>query len=338
MRSIFTLVFLSMAVASFAQITYTANDGPKIGLLVQDEFLEDLSGLDLQDYTKPGGNQSWEISGSTEDGAPYEYIGVSNLPFKSMFPGANMAQQEIPNQDSSYSMYLKDNTGLFLVGVYSPGQTIVFSNKIKVLPYPTTFGTNFQNDVTANFDAGGFPAQMDLKTNSTVDGWGVMKTKKGSYPCLKLKHIQLAEISVLGIPFGSQTLESHEWLASGYGEPVASLSFLEVEDQSGITNDTSFSILKEHEVVANSDLSRPVLHLQLSPNPTSGQLLIECNGVEFKEANYSVIDINGKTLLQGTARNNERIELHVDHLSAGSYLVQLLLDKQTLLFDILNKQ
>ncbi len=338
MRSIFTLVFLSINLAVFAQITYTANDGPKIGLRVKDEYLEDLSGFDLQDYTKAGGNQSWEVTGSTQDGSPFEYIGVANLDFKSLFPGANMAQQEVPNPDSSYSMYLKDNTGLYLVGVYNPGQVIVFSNKVKILPYPTTYGTNFQNDVTATFDAGGFPAQMDIKTNSTVDAWGVMKTKEGSFPCLKLKHIQLAEISVLGIPFGSQTLESHEWLASGYGEPVASLSFAEVEDQSGIINDTTFAILREHEVVANRELSHSALQLQLSPNPSLGQLLIQCPGLDYNEASYNIIDINGKTVVQGIARNNEKIQLNIEHLSAGAYLVQLVLDKKTLLFDILNKQ
>ncbi|MBK8954590.1 MAG: T9SS type A sorting domain-containing protein [Saprospiraceae bacterium] len=337
MKNLCTLLLLIFISGLNAQIIYTENDGPKIGTKVKEEYLEDITGYDLQDFIKTGGNQDWEISGSTISDDPYEYISVNDLPFRSMFPGCNMAEQIVPNTDSSYSMYQTTTNGLYLVGSYAPGTAIVFSQPLLLVKYPLMFGDTYQNDVTATFDAGGFPAQLEMKTNTVVDAWGTMKTKKGSFPCIRVKNVQLLEFFVAGFPFGSQTFTSHSWVAKTYAQPVASLSFIEIEDNNGISSDTSISILDEQEIVANEDVLKETLSLKISPNPVTDILYVAVPETKYNEAVYSIIDAQGKALIQGKAKQGEEIVINVQQLIPGNYLVQLVLDQKTSLFDILTK-
>lgn len=338
MKNVCTLLFILVLSGINAQIIYKENDGPKVGTKIKEEFLEDISGFDLQDYTNPGGNQNWEVSGSTQSDVPYEYISVDGLPFKGMFPGCNLAEQSIPNPDSSYSMYQTNSAGLRLIGTYTPETQIVFSQPILLVKYPLSFGDSYQNDVMATFETGGFPAQVDIKTNTVVDAWGVMKTDKGSFPCLRFKNVQILELFVLGVPFGSQTFTNYGWVANGFAQPVANLTYIELEDNTGIFSDTSFAILDEQEIVANTDLKKGKMNLKLSPNPVSNELNISVQDVTFNEAVYAIIDAQGKTLIQGQVYDHEKIQLDLSKLVPGNYLVQLVLDQKTTLIDIVSKQ
>lgn len=337
MKKIFTLLFSLFLLDLGAQITYTAADGPKPGIKLETSYILDLSGFDLQDYQKTGGNQQWDISGQAVDDYSTQYIPVTNLPFVTSFPGSNMAYEEIPNPDSTYSMYQYNNSGLYLIGLYQQGTSIVFDKKVTIGKYPLQFGDNFQNDVIANFDAGGFPAQLDMKTNSVVDAWGTMKTDEGSFPVIKMKTVQLVELSVLGIPFGSQTIISHNWMANGFADPVASLSFGEFEDDMGIVNDTSFVFLKDQEVVANRDLAKRPVEFSLSPNPTVDVVTVDLKGMDYRTAVYTLVQQDGKIVASGNLNGENNFQLNVADLQAGSYLFYLVVDNKRAVFDMLNK-
>lgn len=338
MKQTFTWFFALILGFAQAQITYMAADGPKPGIKLEHSYILDLSGFDLQDYVKTGANQQWDITGQQVENFETQYIGVNNLDFAKNFPGCNMALEELPNTDSTYGLYEYNANGLYLIGQYQQGASIVFDKKVTIGKYPLNFGDNFQNDVSASFDAGGFPAQLDLKSNSVVEAWGTMKTDEGTYPVIKLKTIQIAELSVLGIPFGSQTIISHNWLANGFAEPVASLTFGEFEDDMGIVNDTSFVFLKDQEIVANRDFHQAQPSFTISPNPSFDVVNIDLKGMHYGEARYSLIQPDGKTILSGVLHGENQFALNVSNLPAANYLLYLVVDNERTVFQTINKQ
>ncbi|MBK9106880.1 MAG: T9SS type A sorting domain-containing protein [Saprospiraceae bacterium] len=337
MKNLCTLLFVLLFGGLNAQITYTAADGPRPGIKLEHGQLSDLSGFDLQDYQKAGGNQNWDITGTGFEDFSTEYIPVNGLHFLSKFPGCNMAYVNVPNIDSAFNMYEYNNTGLYLVGLYQSSLAIAFDKKVTITKYPLNFGDNFQNDVTANFDAGGFPAQMAMMTNSTVDAWGTMKTEEGSFPVIKMKSVQLVEISVLGIPFGSQTLITYSWIASGFAEPVATLLFAEFEDDNGIVNDTAFTFLKDQEIVRNNDQSASSSLFKISPNPVSNEMLIDLKELDFSKADYSIINAEGKSILSGSLPKEAEFRLDISGIPSGHYLFYINLDNKRSLFDSFSK-
>lgn len=337
MKKFATLFLFALTFSLQAQITYKASDGPKPGIKVESVDLDDISGFDLQDFIQPGGNQQWDISGPDGEDFTTAYISVNDLPFKNLFPGSNMASVPVPNDDSSYTMMEASSAGLYIYGLYSPGMPIVFNNKMTLVKYPLQFGDSFQNDVTANFDAGGFPAQVNYMTNATADSWGTMKTNEGSFACLKLKTIQLVEISILGVPFGSQTNTTHSWLTSGKAEPIADLSFVEFEDNTGIIQDTSITYLKDQEIVSTRDELAAGSGLRIAPNPASSYAVVQLSEGSYREAEYSLIDAHGKSVRTGHSQHGQPIRIELEGLPAGNYLVLLTLDNERSLFDILNK-
>ncbi|MCC6754648.1 MAG: T9SS type A sorting domain-containing protein [Saprospiraceae bacterium] len=337
MKKFATLFLFALTLGLQAQITYKASDGPKPGTKIESADLLDISGFDLQDFVQPGGNQQWDISGPDGEDYTTAYISVNDLPFKSLFPGSNMASVSVPNDDSSYTMMEAGSAGLYIHGLYSPGMPIVFNNKMTLVKYPLQFGDNFQNDVTANFDAGGFPAQVNYMTNATAEAWGTMKTNEGSFACLKLKTIQLVEISILGVPFGSQTITTHSWLASGKAEPVADLSFVEFEDNTGIIQDTSISYLKDQEIVATRDEIKISTGIRIAPNPASTYAIVQLAEGSYLEAEYFLIDAHGKSVRTGRSQSGQPIRIELEGLPTGNYLVLVTLDNERSLFDIVNK-
>lgn len=339
MKLTFTLIFSLLAFGIGAQITYKQQDGPRVGTKATMSVLDDISGYDLGDFTGTGGNQSWQLTGSSTDDIPVEYISVDGLSFKTMFPGSNMAAIQGLNIDSSYLMHKTNSSGFYLIGIYSPGTPIVFNKDVLLTPYPLVYNDNFQNDVEAIIEVSGFPAKFSLLTNSIVDGWGMMTTDKGSFPSLKMKTVQLIEITIMGIPIGNQTLISHSWLASGYGNPVAVLEFAEQEDGTGgLSNDTAFSYLVNQEIVGNSDFTQKQNKLKIHPNPVQDKLQLELSDVQFDQAVYHIVNSEGKTIMNGDFNSKANLIVDVQNLPAGNYLIQLILDNKQMFFDIMCKQ
>ncbi|HEX5624467.1 MAG TPA: T9SS type A sorting domain-containing protein [Saprospiraceae bacterium] len=339
MKSIFTLLSFVFCLSLSAQITYTEASGPKVGTKIEKKYLTDLTGFDWNQVTAPGSNRTWDLRGDDEDDATYQYVSVDNLPFKNRFPGTNLAKITLPlGQDSAYTMMEKSSSGLYQIGEYDTSIVLLFNPKLINVPYPLTFGQNYQNDATAEFVQDGIPFKADLKSNSNVDAWGMVTTNTGTFPVLKIKSIQIIEVTTSGIPIASSTIETHSWAANGYAEPVADLVFSESETPFGLFNDTSIYFIHRQELVGSQDVAGPALKLSLSPNPVQDELHIACPEAAFSKGNFSIISAEGKTILAGELAPNEIKRVDVSKLVTGNYLVQVVLDQKTVLFDILTKK
>ncbi|MFZ1424000.1 MAG: T9SS type A sorting domain-containing protein [Saprospiraceae bacterium] len=338
MKPFLTLLIIFISWAVNAQIVYTENDGPRVGHQTENKVLESLDGIDLSQLKLAGANRSWNITGEASDFDKIAYVGVSDLSFKSKFPGTNLAQINLPNDDSSYTMLEKNSSGIYWLGFRDTSTTVVFNSKFTLLPFPLSFGKNFQNNVDADFVADTLLFKIEIQTNSNVDGWGIITTNTGSFPALKVRTNQITEITTIGIPIGSSTIESHNWYASGYSNPVATLLYNETESPFGLFNDTTITYLHKEELVANENVQNSNLKLWLSPNPAQNLLNIQVTtDVSFKSGVYEIFNAEGKRLLNGEIKSSDNFPLDVQQIPSGNYFIQLILDKKILLFDIFTK-
>lgn len=73
---------------------------------------------------------------------------------------------------------------------------------------------------------------------------------------------------------------------------------------------------------ATNEQTVPKFALEATPNPSSGQFLLNWNQ-EVKDAHVLVQDLNGRTLMENTAGNGMQTEINLSHLPVGLYLVRL---------------
>jgi hypothetical protein len=340
MKKIFTpFLFICVATLS-AQITYTEADGPKVGVNVSTRQFDELAGLDANALLSPGGNKSWDVRGLYTETGTTAYESSESLYFKSLFPGVNLTQVEKPNPDSSYTMMQTNSSGLYILGSWSPEVAIVYDPKLLLAPYPLNFGANFQNDAIADFSQGGFNFRNEIQTNSTVEAWGTMTTNEGTYPTIKLKTkaVQYTVFRLTGDIISNATIETHTWHTSGFADPLVTYNAVETEVDTFVFGDTSLTNSYNQRIVSNKDFAKFENKLTISPNPVTDYVTIKCKDLDFNSATYSIVNAEGKTVMEGNLNSNETLQLNLNQLASGNYLIQLLLDKKTLLFDILTKK
>lgn len=340
MKKIFTLLLFIYVAALSAQITYTEADGPKVGVNVSTRQFDELPTLDANALLSPGGNKDWDVRGLYTETGTTAYENPENLYFKSLYPGVNLTQVEKPNPDSSYTMIETNSTGIYILGSWNPEVAIVYDPKILLGPYPMTFGANFQNDAIADYTQGGFNFRNEIQTNSTVEAWGMMTTNEGTYPTIKLKTkaVQYTVFRATGDIISNATIETHTWHASGFAEPLVTYNALEIEVDTIVFGDTSLTNSYNQIIVSNKDLVKLDNKLSITPNPVADYVTIKCKDLNFNTAAYSIINAEGKIIMEGNLNTDEVLQLNLNQLASGNYLVQLLLDKKTLLFDILTKK
>jgi len=339
MKPFFTLLAMCLCGFTFSQITYTSANAPKPGHKSEYKYLENIQGIDLNALTQAGSDKTWNITGSDVDGNKEGFISVDNYPFKSFFPTANLASVDLDEPDTTFTMLEVNTTGVYWLGSYDTSTTIVWKDKYIFVPFPLNFGQNFQNGTEADVTQSGTTGKIEIQSNANADGWGMLTTNEGTYPVLKVKTKQITEITVSGIPFGSSTFEYHHWYASGIVGPVAEFTISETESIfTGIENDTTVRFLHKQEFVAGENLESVIPKILLTPNPAADFFQMEFKGIEFENAVYTLINADGKTVVSGNFNKNNNTPVAIHNLAAGNYFVQVLLDKKTLLFDILHKQ
>ncbi len=335
----YLLLLLSIMICGrvLCQPSYTFANAPKPGYKSENKKLESIQGFDLNALTLSGADKTWDISGKAEDAAKLNYISIDQYPFKAFFPGANMATVDPDEPDTTFTMLEVNNSGVYWLGSYDTSATIVWKDKYILLPFPLTFGQNFQNGTEANVSSGGIDAMIDIQSNSNVEGWGMLTTNNGTYPVLKVKTKQITEITASGIPLGSSTFEVHQWFTSGTTGPIAEFTISETESIfGGIINDTSITYIHRQEYVANKDVDPSEMALHLSPNPSSDFIQIELPGDHYEQLNYSVINAEGKTVLSGSFKKQDAKRINVQNVPTGNYFVQVVLDNKNQLFDIVH--
>ncbi len=83
--------------------------------------------------------------------------------------------------------------------------------------------------------------------------------------------------------------------------------------------------------VYSSSIEEPAHHyplIQLSPNPAISQLRVKTSGIMSPDDAWSILDLTGREVMNGTFNENREINIRVSHLPSGTYFFRARLNRE----------
>lgn len=272
-----TILLASCMLASFlacAQIVITGSDMPS----VNDTVRYSTSTTDVNDLLNTTGEDvSWDFSSLVpdwQDMASFRSVLSINPIYLVSFLGSSFGQHDA-NLDFTaatatdvYRFYSKspgsyavDGRGFTLNGA-PLSQT--YMGKDILYKFPLTYGQQDSNSYTSN-EVNVLIATLKSSGTrmNTVDGWGMLTTPFGTYPCIRVKSVvkETDEITIASFPIGlpiTRTHTEYKWIGKDQKIPL-----LEVDVATGVGAGTT---------ITYRDIPRPELFADLarfSANKTS---------------------------------------------------------------------
>lgn len=234
---------------------------------------------------------------------------------------------------SNPNAYLADGAGLSISGIPLPSY---YSDKDEIYNFPMTYpkydSTSFRFS-TPSTTATPFVYSSTGTRATRVDGWGTITTPFGTAPCLRLVSNVYAKDSIktslISIPFTNNT-RSYQWLTNAQvnGKNVR-IPMLEVSGTvfNGTFTPTQVRYRDNYlnlNAVGIRELDNAA-HTVFYPNPVGDQLHYLNTG-QLEGVNYTITDVNGKTMDAGVIRIiNTEVSgaIPVKQLSPGVYTIRL---------------
>ncbi len=117
--------------------------------------------------------------------------------------------------------------------------------------------------------------------------------------------------------FGNYVTQNHYTLDGGHSLPSISTTFSTLASVP-----PTYSLYRFSKCGVNSVEEKEALKLEVFPNPTTNYLVLESNMSLFNST-YSIIDIQGKIILDGTLSTNK---IDVSSIPQGSYILNIISD------------
>ena len=331
MKSFIILVFLSISIAGFSQITIESIDLPQPG---QEYYRSTAINVNI-DLTQTGANQLWDYRNLQRDARDTMiYHTVSQTPFAYQFKFNN------PIQPNYYSTEAKHTPDVSLGGVLEMTNNYLFSKNstsswtevgigttVSGVPFPTQYTdtktklalpVNYLDANTDNFSylmsIPTFGAQgQDGTLSYTVDGWGIIRTPGGSFEALRVKteYTQTDTIYISLLNMGLRIPSSqitYEWYAKAEGYPV-----LTVTDQLGQLVSAEFV----DDMTVGIDKTTLAQNDYLFPNPTNNTLNLALIETDLQVV---ILDVSGNKVYTSPQKSPKQID--VSFLSNGIYFVK----------------
>lgn len=327
------LVFLSATafVNLNAQISVTQADIASPGTTI-------YRGIDTAYTENPigpsGSNMNWDFSGLLDDrGDTVYFVDPATLPNYASFPSSNLGII-ITGQGTAYAV--KNSSSLEIIGqeAFVQGQNIAASvnPSERILPFPSTFITNWNNTSVAASPAIPIPGVAGIDSgrvtitktkNVIVDAWGTLLTPISTTPFNVIRQKesistdQNLEVHTTGplppagwYPYQNTTTTSTSFLywANGIGFPI-------MQADSADAGNVDITWLIQTEVGLKEAMAQK--DLRVFPNPANDNVYIMLD--ENKGVTINVYDIQGKQVLS-TKANGAVAQVNIISLEKGMYV------------------
>ncbi len=333
-----TILIATAPFAGFSQITVNSNNLLDNGEPISMGYDDDVSNHLPLTF---GVATIWDFTDLvTDDLDTIIFEDPSNFPGIALFPGANMGIAE----DSSYVFVKKDASEFVVLGsieMYG-GSTDTSLLSMKWLSFPSTMGTSFKQIMYSESETleVGFMGidsiriEEQLRTHSTIEGWGAVKLPNGDFDALLQVSKQQLVIYVDGL------------IAGTWAPLDAALLQVFNTDTGVVYEDTKYTfwgndanarfMLAEFDTVGVASAawspsvnSGPPTTVKLNnldetvsiyPNPASNMIYI--NVPTDNVATVEIYDVVGHLLRKENAIVG-RNDINVSSLMSGVYLVSL---------------
>lgn len=217
MKKIFLLLLMILTSELFSQVTLTSSINPLPG---ETEKTIDCDTSGIQQGNS-GANQTWNFTNLIRtDSSVISWVSPSSTPYAAQFPTSNIASS-IDN--SNYQYFISSSASLLVNGSAGPSIVVPNSNPQTFMQYPFSFGSTFNDNFSANYNASGVSVTRTGTTIVTGDAWGTINLPFGSFSnSLRVKYIvSTKDSSFSGIPIIYLTnVTSYVWFVPGKKFPV----------------------------------------------------------------------------------------------------------------------
>lgn len=285
--SIFCLCAISYTTK--AQTITLEEASPHIG----DTYVQASS--DYVDPGTPGMNQTWDLSGLTNNQEyssdivnPAAQSGASN------FPNATIAF--VSGDQVGYSII--GNNKIEVAGLYNAGTVMTFPNPRTQLQFPLSYQSTFDDTYERFVDLTGDVANQEIgSVTGFVDGAGTVITPSGTFE--NVLRVKLETTAILNTIYQGDVISSidysdvgYTYIQAGSGYPLASII---ISEYSGQTSTVVTYLISSTTGI--SDL-KALSELTIFPVPTSTDLTVSFNLESSSEVSYNLFAIDGRLIGQ----------------------------------------
>lgn len=316
---------------SFGQITVSEYDLINASDVVEQAYDQSNSIT----HVAAGTNLTWNYSALLEDSLGQLSVGAASWQNgSSEFPSANLAGDD--NSGQGIIFLRKNASSLDLMGIYGDvfgtgnNEALKFDPQNRITPLPLTYNTTDQNQFLLDFTFD--PGQMgvdsvrvkqNVEQDFLSDAWGEMTTPLGTYEVVRLMKTEITTDSVWGYSGGSEFLfdsgKDTAYMYSFYTND-ANVRFTLLEYEYDPLTDQIVSDITWLKALPTASVKEVDLNsFSVYPNPATDELTITSEEVD---ASYSLIDVTGKTVLEGKTDSKSKTTINVSALKQGVYFIK----------------
>jgi len=336
MKKFFTLATLMICLfgISFAQPTFNQSDWLAIGDMVSTADC-DTAGVQAG---PSGANQTWDFStlvvGSMSPAS--SIVAPSSTPYPSTYPTADMVYYQDDGFGSEVFTYMDvTSSEATLVGQAIDTNNVNFyqisyPNTYKIVGFPTTYNTTWNDTYLRNIPLVTTPFLMELRTygslDFTADGYGTLILPSGTYTnVLRTKIVHNATDSLVYTPpsipaslSGTSSYTSYDWYGPDMKSALLSIQFSSNTQNSTTTYDKSVMIGNVSTGIQDQ-VNLVFGNMVLYPNPAKGAFSIKTDK-STSGISVSLVDLQGRTVRSYGAMQNS---FDISDVTPGFYLVKV---------------
>ncbi|MEZ4938163.1 MAG: T9SS type A sorting domain-containing protein [Crocinitomicaceae bacterium] len=292
-----------LCLTSLAQPTITSNSNPSIG--------QSFSYLRFTWDGNPGttgANQSWDFSALSGQALAMSYIDPSTAPSASSFGAANIC---VNAASQVYQFNNNTSSAQEIIGFYTASGTTVYSDPEKIMEFPCTYQTTWNDNLSGTISTGFTRAGT---VSGDADSYGTLILPSGTYNnVLRVKIVEDYEDSYQGTPIYMTLNTIYMFYLEGQHSPILALTHSNTAGQS-----TYYGNYMDNPVLGTNTIEEE--NLKIYPNPVKEVLNFSIP--QTIESNYNV-EIYSMTGQQVLNYSKPISTVDVSDFDSGVYLVIL---------------
>ena len=274
-----------------------------------------------------GTGQIWDFSSLSQGTIMTStYVTPASTGLAATFPGANLASDD---GAGNYGYYATSSGGFDIVGVYagSVSVSIPYQNPERILTYPCSYGTSWNDNLGSNFSSLGTPVTRTGSITGIADGAGTLIMPFGTVTnVLRVKTIEDFSDDVDGLYTVDYLFTNYLFYKPGIHLPILSV-YDQITTTAGSPSTNQLIVWLDGASIGIAETPANTIGIDLFPNPASGSTSLvfssEGGGLQLE-----VLDAQGRAVrteqLNDMAIGIERHDMDLGALPAGIYQVRLL--------------
>jgi hypothetical protein len=291
-----------------------------------DVFYGYITDTNHVDKGAAGASVTWDMSTIIKnDSDTTSYFSCAATPYCDSFPGSNIVMLN----SGDYAYGISGTNGIEMIGAYSTGNFVHFTNNNTLTHFPLSFGANFSDTFSTVATFSGMSIYFTGYNTSNCDAWGILKLPGGTYTNVLRVHtivIQKDSVNFGGFPnVNIQQTETYTWFKSGFHSPLLTVNYDTSGSGTPYVSDAIYHIAPSGVGVNGQTASKSLLAIY--PNPATENISLAFDGEASTTATITVLDMAGQVKYTVTAdqlrAGKNEVNISLAEFANGLYLVRV---------------